>query len=411
MTINGTNPPKPAKSEQPLSEHPGFVDTYADRLMDDLFTDVERVLDGGARLKDEPHKPDLVSLKSIQVPQIVLPQTDRGNLNSQDNGIDPEVQLRDATPQSSFDRLLLGAAFSSLVITLGLWVATRGGINRLFTPKPATVSTETTLSPKNQADAAFADYVGKSLTTINKNTGATANLPLLPPVPTATELPTLPVPSNTTTPLSPTAETNTLIQAMNRVAQAVEAASRETSSVMGALQRQLYQQQQANVNTPQPGGQTSGTAPISQPEVTAETPQPTESEIAEAETAAPETAEVETTAPAEAPVAAAPEPSAPLPRVILTQPLPALEIPPAPTEPTETAAAIRIDPALIHTLVGILELGERSAALFEVNGVARRIYVGESIASSGWTLVEVANQEAVIRRNGDVRTIFVGQQF
>jgi hypothetical protein len=58
-----------------------------------------------------------------------------------------------------------------------------------------------------------------------------------------------------------------------------------------------------------------------------------------------------------------------------------------------------------------LELGDRSAALFEVNGVARRVYVGESIAASGWTLVEVVNQEAVIRRNGEVLTIYVGQQF
>ena len=65
----------------------------------------------------------------------------------------------------------------------------------------------------------------------------------------------------------------------------------------------------------------------------------------------------------------------------------------------------------INTLVGILELGERSAALFEIEDVARRIYVGENIGGSGWTLVKVANQEAVIRRNGKVRSVFVGQQF
>jgi hypothetical protein len=56
-------------------------------------------------------------------------------------------------------------------------------------------------------------------------------------------------------------------------------------------------------------------------------------------------------------------------------------------------------------------LGDRSAALFEINGVARRIYVGETIGASGWSLVEVVNQQAVIRRNGEVKTIFVGQQF
>ena len=81
--------------------------------------------------------------------------------------------------------------------------------------------------------------------------------------------------------------------------------------------------------------------------------------------------------------------------------------------PAATAATPppNVSPALTHVLVGVLELGDRSAALFEINGVPQRIYVGQNIAASGWTLVSVANQEAVIRRNGDVRSVFVGQQF
>lgn len=78
---------------------------------------------------------------------------------------------------------------------------------------------------------------------------------------------------------------------------------------------------------------------------------------------------------------------------------------PATTTPANVAATVT------HVLVGVLELGDRSAALFEVNGVPQRIYVGQNIAASGWTLVSVANQEAIIRRNGDVRSVFVGQQF
>ncbi|MEM8604526.1 MAG: hypothetical protein AAGF24_11910 [Cyanobacteria bacterium P01_H01_bin.121] len=86
----------------------------------------------------------------------------------------------------------------------------------------------------------------------------------------------------------------------------------------------------------------------------------------------------------------------------------------APTAPTITGAAPTSTPsslAAIHTLVGILELGDRSAALFEMNGVTRRIHLGESIGNSGWALVEVANQEALVRRNGEVRTIYIGQSF
>jgi hypothetical protein len=98
---------------------------------------------------------------------------------------------------------------------------------------------------------------------------------------------------------------------------------------------------------------------------------------------------------------------------------PAAPAAPAPTSPSNgpTAAAPspapipNVAPANIHTLVGVLELGERSAALFEINNVAYRVYVGEPIGSSGWTLVSVANQEAVVRRNGEVRSVYMGQRF
>jgi hypothetical protein len=64
-----------------------------------------------------------------------------------------------------------------------------------------------------------------------------------------------------------------------------------------------------------------------------------------------------------------------------------------------------------HTLVGILELGERSAALFEVDGIPQRIEIGAQVGSSGWMLVSISNQEAIVRRNGEVRSIYVGQKF
>lgn len=79
----------------------------------------------------------------------------------------------------------------------------------------------------------------------------------------------------------------------------------------------------------------------------------------------------------------------------------------SPTAPSQ--APVAANP--IHGLVGILELGDRSAALFEINGVSQRVYIGERIGSSGWSLVSVTNEEAVIRRNGEVRSIFIGQRF
>lgn len=89
---------------------------------------------------------------------------------------------------------------------------------------------------------------------------------------------------------------------------------------------------------------------------------------------------------------------------------PALPTVPAPTPaaPTPTQPSV---PVVNHVLVGVLELGDRSAALFDINGVSQRVYIGERIGNAGWTLVSVSNQEVVIRRNGEVRSIFIGQQF
>ncbi|WP_235006832.1 hypothetical protein [Calothrix rhizosoleniae] len=99
------------------------------------------------------------------------------------------------------------------------------------------------------------------------------------------------------------------------------------------------------------------------------------------------------------------------------KPLPSPVVPqresvPSPvTSPPIKQLASNPIPSHAHILKGLLELGEKSAALFEINGVARQIEVGESIGSSGWTLVDVEKGKAVIRRNGEVRSIFAGYKF
>jgi len=84
-----------------------------------------------------------------------------------------------------------------------------------------------------------------------------------------------------------------------------------------------------------------------------------------------------------------------------------------PTRRAESTQAAAPQPAIRHVLRGVFKAEDSSkdAALFEVNGVTRRVSVGESISSSGWSLVEITNGEAVIRRNGEVRSIYSGQEF
>jgi hypothetical protein len=63
------------------------------------------------------------------------------------------------------------------------------------------------------------------------------------------------------------------------------------------------------------------------------------------------------------------------------------------------------------TLVGVLESGDRSYALFNVKGTTRRFEQGEVLGASGWTLVGIQNQQAIVHSNGATRSLEVGQGF
>jgi hypothetical protein len=84
-----------------------------------------------------------------------------------------------------------------------------------------------------------------------------------------------------------------------------------------------------------------------------------------------------------------------------------------PSRRDTTEVKLTSTPSLKHILKGLLDRNKRSKdiALFEINGALHRIRLGEHIGSSGWTLVEVNQQQALIRRNGEVRSIYVGQGF
>ena len=63
-----------------------------------------------------------------------------------------------------------------------------------------------------------------------------------------------------------------------------------------------------------------------------------------------------------------------------------------------------------RTLKAVMELGSQSAILFEMNGVSQRYEKGENIGTSGWVVVKIENGSAIVRRNGEVRTLSVGQK-
>jgi hypothetical protein len=84
--------------------------------------------------------------------------------------------------------------------------------------------------------------------------------------------------------------------------------------------------------------------------------------------------------------------------------------PPASAKPNSTftqAAA----PMPSYTLIGVLDLGDRSTAMFDMNGSVQSVGLGKAIGNTGWVLARVSQQEVVAKRGRETKTIFVGQKF
>ncbi len=69
-----------------------------------------------------------------------------------------------------------------------------------------------------------------------------------------------------------------------------------------------------------------------------------------------------------------------------------------------------ITPTISVQLEGILESGDQSVALFNIDGSTRGVNLGENIGGTGWILIEISNGEAIIRRYGEKRSMYAGQR-
>ena len=368
-----TNPRASESLTTSTSIQPWSPEADADKLMDDLFSDIDRILEGGSKLPTEPVKPEYVSLQSIVIPKIATPPalSPRQELVEQ-----PSPELAAPTPVEPLERrvaptasptanrstwsveqLLLVGGIASLVVTIALLLASQ---QKLTWPWLLNFSSSYSAQkgPLSASDNQFVSYMLRSLqvidnksktnqkTTTASATGATNQ----PPV----NLQSLPTPNNRSL------------------------GSNQAPPVLERIYIPVYPPQAPAA----PAAAPATISPPAKPSVKA--PSPVQKPPAQVQ--------------APSPVARLSPPAAPPP------PPPSVA---APSSPVSSAPA----PTPKHTLVGLLELGARSAALFEVNGVTQRFNVGEAIAGSGWTLVSVANQEAVIRRNGEVRSVYVGQKF
>jgi hypothetical protein len=325
----------PANAELHLGEDgfEGDFGSVADRLMNNIFADVERMLERGVDLTDEPEvaaiptppeplwsaPDDLATVPTAKLSPrpSLLEQAETPEELADLAALMAEVSEETAPtkPTRSFDRLLLSLILASLVATGGLWFYFRSRLQPVASVEVASPSADQIQQQKNQE---FLRYVGRSLDRIERDGKAQR------------EAATIAAAGASPSPAS------------------------SPTTVLERVYIPIYQTPPAAV-LPNPA-----VLPIAPPALAPQT--------------APQTA-------------------------------PSAVSPAAPSAPNIAAASAK------HVLLGVLELGDRSAALFEIDGTPERVQMGEAIGNSGWSLVSISNQEAIVRRNGEVRSIYVGQQF
>lgn len=415
-----TNPKEREPSIAPTPIQPWSAEAEADKLMDELFSDLDQILEGGNRLPTEPAKPEYVSLKSIVIPQIPAPPavvppaeklTATQSPESTDSQLSETVETSLAAKSSSrpnrfswsLERLLLVLGFVVLAMSLILLLAKQKRLTFPSWLKP-TPSPSVHKSQVSQSDAEFAQYMERALKAIDNKIKAKQQAT----VPPGGNIP--PGGTNTTNPLPPASGNSSLASSQpQRVIERVYIPVYPSQNpVASSGPSPLARSPVPTLSAPVPSSAAKSPSPsaaarrlVPSPSAAARRSVPSPSPVARRSVPSPSPA-ARRSAPTSPQAAAPVAPRLTLP-VLPTLPPPVI-VPTVPITQAPTSATKQ-------TLVGVMEQGDRSAALFNAGGVTRYIFVGEGIGDSGWTLVSVANQEAVIRRNGEVRSVYAGQSF
>ncbi|MER3491548.1 MAG: hypothetical protein C4323_03955 [Mastigocladus sp. ERB_26_2] len=433
----------PEPSEELIAIEPWTIDTYADGFMDDLFAEIDSILDGSPNLPPHTVQQTYTHLQTLRMPPAVLPNQPwqniqtvthyRNNPNAVVVNTPPVRQVvKRVRPKSRhwFSRILsvgttLGVAIASIV-----WLMNSGLFHRfrLASFQQALEEPQPQLPTKAQIEADFVNYMLGSLAAIDRQEAKTnikpVNVALTPGVTTNhTALayvrndqppPNLPpvLTANNTSP-APSSSTSTNVVEriyipvykaplpMRYVPPKVSGISTTLPPLPSAMnQKTTSTFKPTSVVKPSVNSGSKPTKPANVLAVVQQNLKPVDIK----------------TAPITVRQAPKPTPNNPLGSPIPHRDGDRLlggwshqQLPTINQQPTAVASA----PTPAYILEGLLESENKSksAALFQINGVTQRIDIGESIGSSGWTLVDVANKEAIIRRNGEVRSIFAGQRF
>ena len=403
---------------------PWSAQTDADKLMDDLFADIDRILEGSSKLPTEPIKPEYVSLQSIVMPKMAMPSplvasqpaTEESTPNAtqethQVKGVETPV-ANSETKQSgvSLDKILLALGLVSFGVTTTLVMVSQKRVIlpfwQNFVAAPATQN-----EPLSGVDNEFAKYALRSLEAIErKNEGKqqTANVGVAG---SQNNLSTLAIPGNR----APGASQPATVREIYYPYMVYQSPSLGGQRINSSIGTPLIPASPAPVLRPvlpsvSPSPQLAQPSVANTPKVGASVPRgtvaPTTPSVQRESVASPKP-RVTPSVVATSAVTASPSPA------IASPPSPpAIASPPSPSPSAVTALPSPPPPSPVnHTLVGVLEFGSQSAALFDIDGITQRIKIGEPIGTSGWILVDLKNDEAIIRRNGEVRSVYNGQKF
>ncbi|MGK7930797.1 MAG: hypothetical protein AB4041_05110 [Microcystaceae cyanobacterium] len=97
----------------------------------------------------------------------------------------------------------------------------------------------------------------------------------------------------------------------------------------------------------------------------------------------------------------------PAPPPVTVNPAPVLT-PDAESLPSESETALSLSPD--NRLVGTLPSGDRSYAIFSLEGTPHHVRIGQWVGQTGWMLVNVDDQGITLQKNGKERRMSVGNQ-
>jgi hypothetical protein len=424
-------------SEDLIANEPWSIDMYADGLMDELFADIDYILNGSGNLPSQtviqsnrtaPLPPEYMPVQTVTVPQMILPNT-RNRISQVRHKQLSKVVVGTSTVKAVSRRPeKTRRALGKLLIvgtTLGVAIAgiiylVQSGVIHLLNTKPTQSALQvpqpqSQLPTRSEVDAELIDYMLGALAVIDQQEAKNNQKFAAPGLSNqATSNQTALVPGvQPTSNLPPLLAANAIPPAPNRSGGVVERIYIPVYQAPLPMRYGLPSIPASPKIVPSVATASQGSKPNIVKTALNTVRQAAKPITVNMLAAAVRGGELKPVAVKTAPITLR-QPSNPLPGLpvvpLRTAPTPKA----APSAPTITQEQVFLPTAVAdvpsNTLEGLLELGNKSAALFKIDGVTRRVDVGESIGSSGWTLVDVSNGEAVIRRNGEVRAIYTGQK-